>query len=101
MNQEELNNLIRLVKLVGGKFVIVEDGKPTFVVMSYSEFEDIASVRVLGDLTERARKLAATEDLVNKQITEAQLADITGEVIIGDQPVIEEKITIEPLDLSL
>ncbi|MBI4050442.1 MAG: hypothetical protein HY396_00480 [Candidatus Doudnabacteria bacterium] len=88
-NQSDFENLLRLVKLIGGKFVIVEDGEPKAVLMSYEEFEDFAAPRI-------SEKLAEKVERINRQITTAQLEDLREEVI-ADLPTLE-KITIEPLD---
>ena len=102
MTQEEQNNLIRLVKLVGGKFVIVEDGKPTAVVMSFQEFEDLVTPSVTAGLVERMSNLMdnGTEE-VNAEVTRAQLQDLREEVIDLDfgQKQESDEITIEPLEI--
>lgn len=94
MNQDQLDNLVRLLKLIGGKFVIVEDGEPKLVLMNYDEFQEMAAPFYAAELSE---KLASAE-LVNKEITRAQAEDLNGdlmeEVIAGD----EDEIRIEPLE---
>ena len=90
MHEGELNNLFRLLKLIGGKFILVEDGNPQAVLLSYDEFQEMALPGAIKKVAETASRI---ED-VNKQITTAQLLDLREEVI-QDLP---DEIKIEPLD---
>lgn len=94
MTDLDFNNLLRIAKLIGGKYVIVEDGKPTAVLMGYQDFEDLALPSAAG----RIAKQIADIEQINSQITKAQLTDLREEVI-ADLPF-NEGITIEPLDLA-
>lgn len=89
MNREELANLFRLAKLVGGKFIIVEEGKPSVVLMDYKEFSELAVSGIVDKLTNKIES-------VNREITTAQLQDLREEVI-ADGLEIPPDITIEPL----
>ncbi len=89
MEQVHLENLFRLLKLVGGKFIIVEDNEPRAVLMSYDEFQEMA----LPGAVKKVAETASRVEEVNKQITTAQLLDLREEVIV-DTP---EEIRIEPL----
>lgn len=97
MNSEELANLFRLAKLVGGKFIIVEDGKPSMVLLDYREFSELAAPAA-------ASKVSGQIERINRQITTAQLQDLREEVIaesfslLPDEAEREGEITIEPLD---
>lgn len=82
-----MQDLLRLLKLVGGKFIIVEDGQIKAVLMDYKEFEELAVPHYAGKI---AQRLAATEE-INREITRAQLEDLREEVI-------QEEIRVEPLD---
>lgn len=86
MAQIDFENLFRLLKLIGGKFVIVEDGRPTAVLMDYQEFENLAAPVY-------EQKLVSKAEEINKEITQAQLQDLREEVMV-DLP---EEIRIEPL----
>ena len=86
MTQPDYENLIRLLKLIGGKFIIVEDGTPAVVLMDYREFESLAAPA-------QERKLTVKIEEINKAITSAQLQDLREEVMV-DLP---EEIRIEPL----
>jgi hypothetical protein len=85
-----MDNLFRLLKLIGGKFIIVEDGKPSAVLMDYQEFQDLA----VPEAASRLRKRLEQIERVNEQVTHAQLLDLREEVI-QDLP---DEIKIEPLD---
>ena len=74
MSQVDLKDLFRLLKLIGGKFVIVEEGKPVAVLMDYKEFENLAAPVYEKKLIEKVEK-------INEEITEAQLRDLREEVI--------------------
>lgn len=89
MDNHQLNDIFRLLKLIGGKFIIVEDGKPIAVLMDYQEFQDLA-------VPVYARKIADQVEELNRKITNAQLQDLREEVIQDDAREIEE-IEIEPL----
>ena len=91
MEKDQLNNLLRILKLTGGKFVIVEQGEPVAVLMSYKEFEDLTVPKIASELMEQ---LSRIED-INKQITSAQMVDLREEVIDKDN---SEEIRIEPID---
>ncbi len=90
MHKSSFEDLIRLLKLIGGKFIIVEDGQPRAVLMSYEEFQDLALPYYAG---KAASDLQKTEE-VNRRITSAQLLDLREEVITDLPP----EIKIEPLD---
>lgn len=81
MKGKDLENLLRVVKLVGGKFVLVEDGEPRAVIMSYKEFEELVVPKVAGEL---AQRVVSLEDSINQEITEAQLEE-------------DDEIHVEPL----
>ena len=90
MQGPELDNLLRLLKLIGGKFILVEDGKPHAVLLSYDEFQKlilpVAEEKVLG-------KLREIEE-VNRQVLTAQLLE-GGQDSEVEHP---EEVKIEPLD---
>lgn len=94
MSKPDFENLVRLLKLIGGKFIIVEDGKPTAVLMAYEEFENLAAPAYESELLDRVER-------VNQEITRAQIRDLREEVI-AEWPVSragegEPELTIEPL----
>lgn len=78
MKKEEFDNLLRLLKLIGGKFIIVEDGQPKAVLLSYEEFQELVVPRLTEKLLEKAEKI----EKINQEITQAQLADLLDEVTI-------------------
>ena len=100
MTQPDLENLMRLAKLIGGKFIIVEDGKPAAVLMAYQEFENLAAGEYEIQLLNKVER-------INAEITDAQLRDLREEVIAPIPGSLEdeadeweestEPIRIEPL----
>jgi PHD/YefM family antitoxin component YafN of YafNO toxin-antitoxin module len=63
MTEDSFEQVKKLMKIIGGKALIVEDGKPSFVVINvdeYTDFEDI--VNSAGSETELIEK-------INKDIT--------------------------------
>ena len=98
MQSAKFENLIRLLKLVGGKFIIVEEGEPKAVLMTYQEFQELAVPYYAGKIASRLMQ----PEQVNEEITRAQLADLREEIIaeviqprgpLGTEP----ELRIEPL----
>ena len=87
MNEPYLDNLFRILKLTGGKYIIVEDGVPKAVLMDYDEFQKLAMPQATEKIAER----------INEVITRAQLLDLREEVVVPDAPEAEKNITIELL----
>ena len=94
-----MDNLLRLLKLIGGKFIITdEQGSPRAVLMSYDEFSDLAAPGIEKSLMEKF----AQAEKVNAEITKAQLQDLREEVVSPEpnfnlEEAGSEEITIEPL----
>lgn len=89
MEYDELKNLAQIAKLIGGKFIIVEDGKPQFVLMSYEEFQELVIPQATRKLMEKVGEI----EKINEAVTKAQLLDLREEVIV-ETP---EEIRVEPL----
>lgn len=49
LDPKEFPAILRLFKSTGGKYIIVENGKPSFVLMSISEYEKILSKKEKTD----------------------------------------------------
>ena len=63
MTTDSFEQVKRLMKIVGGKAIIVEDGKPSFVVINADEYLELDSPKVpVGSETELIEK-------INKDIT--------------------------------
>ena len=105
MEEDKFADILRILKLIGGKFIIVEDGEPRAVLMDYQEFQDLATPGITGKLVERISEI---ED-VNRQITKAQLKDMREEIISPEEGILagntvsnfeenaSDEIRIEPL----
>lgn len=99
MQAKDFSNLLGLVKLIGGKYIIVEDGKPVAVLMDYKEFDNLVAPTVTAELAKRASRLGRLEEDINQKITQAQISDLREEVISPDfVPEVPDEIRIEPLD---
>jgi len=56
MAENSLNEIKKLMKIIGGKVIIVEDGKPTMVIINideYIRFEKKDSPKETGDLSDK------------------------------------------------
>ena len=106
MNDNKFAEIYRIQKLIGGKFVFIEDGEPKAVLLDYKEFQDLAVPSIAGKLAERISEI---ED-VNRQITKAQLKDMREEIVTPEEGILagntvsnfeenaSDEIRIEPLD---
>lgn len=93
MHKTSFDDVLRLLKLTGGKYIFLEDGQPSAVLMTYQEFQDLAIPHYAGKLAEQL----AEAEAVNREITSAQLEDLRAEVIAEDEQE-KNQIRIEPLD---
>lgn len=88
MEQASLNRLMELLKVTGGKFVIVEQGQPMAVLLGFDEFESLAMAQDMDGLA------------VNQEITNAMLDDeLKQQVILPEES--DDDIRIEPLNSTL
>ena len=87
-----MDNILRILKLIGGKFIFMEDGKPKAVLMDYEEFEKLVEPLVTQKLVDKFEKIEA----VNREITKAQMIDLRDEVI--EEVISEDVIRLEPID---
>lgn len=62
MTQDDFQELLKLCKEIGGRYIFVEDGRPSFVLMNIEEFKKIFSKKV--------RNLSKEEliEKINKEI---------------------------------
>lgn len=90
------DNILRILKLIGGKFIFFEDGKPTAVLMDYAEFEKLVEPAVIQKLVNKFAHVEA----VNKEITKAQLQDLRDEMMeeVIAKDVVTQEIRVEPID---
>jgi len=45
MNEDSFNRIKKLMKIIGGKAIIIEDGKPAFVIINTDEFMEFEDAR--------------------------------------------------------
>lgn len=100
-----IQKLMKLVEGEDGKIVIVDlEGNPKLVVMSVEEYERIRGNSSLQSLASRIDRIAAETEDLNRQITLAQMHDISA---VGEpddmttessgRDVADEQLYIEPL----
>ncbi len=65
LNLKEFPAILKLLKTTGGKYVIVEDGKPSFVMMSMDEYNKLLKGRKASESSEKN-----LIDKINKDIAE-------------------------------
>lgn len=106
MDQKYIENLYHMLKLTGGKYVIVEDGEPKAVLMDYKEFEDLMLPTASDKLIDQLSKI----EMINKQISRAQMDDLRDEVVVSDDEFSlntqnsdesdseDDELVLEPLD---
>ena len=76
MTESSFDKIKKLIKVVGGKVIIVEDGKPTMVIINideYIDFEDVKNSNVESskkEITNEINKVEKIEKVerVNKDI---------------------------------
>ena len=91
----ELKNLVNILKF-GGRFIITDhEGNPKAVLMDYKEFEDLMVDKVAGELAQKLNNI----EKVNREITQAQVADLREEVVREDFVSSDSvDLTIEPIE---
>lgn len=63
MNQINFSQIFKQLKQTGGKYIIIEDGKPVYVIMSWEDFQRQTLKNTLN--TKETAKLSEKE-LINK-----------------------------------
>lgn len=67
LNSNEVPEILRQIRKVGGKYIVVENGKPAFVVMDINEYKKII------DLKKKEGKVTSEKALIDK--INADIAD--------------------------
>ncbi|MFA6296598.1 MAG: hypothetical protein WC663_04535 [Patescibacteria group bacterium] len=70
LDPKEFPSILRLLKSTGGKYIIVEDGKPSFALMSISEYEKLLNDK---EKTEKNSSSKALIDKINSDIANWKL----------------------------
>ncbi len=78
-----------ILKRIGGKFIIVEDGIPRYVILSFQEFKNL-----VGKFSQNSEE---ERELVNEKLSD--LAQQSTEKMPKSTEVAEEEPTIEDIPL--
>ena len=68
MTESSFDKIKKLIKVVGGKVIIVEDGKPTMVIINIDEYVDFKDTRDNAIKNPPKKELFEKVDRVNKDI---------------------------------
>jgi len=62
-NNMDLNEIKEIIKKDNGKFIIVEDGEPTMVILSFGDYQKILGLRGESSLASASAKAMAGEEV--------------------------------------
>ncbi|MCK5122700.1 MAG: hypothetical protein KAQ87_00915 [Candidatus Pacebacteria bacterium] len=68
MTENSFDKIKKLIKIVGGKVIIVEDGKPTMVIINVDEYLDFEDAKDKTINNPSKKELPARVEGVNKDI---------------------------------
>lgn len=68
MTESSFDKIKKLIKVVGGKVIIVEDGKPTMVVINIDEYVDFKDVKDSAINSSDKKEIVEKVERVNKDI---------------------------------
>ena len=69
MTESSFDKIKKLIKIVGGKVIIVEDGKPTMVIVNVDEYINFNNIKNDNDNNPCKKETAGKVDKINKDIT--------------------------------
>ncbi|MCK5412881.1 MAG: hypothetical protein KAI57_00735 [Candidatus Pacebacteria bacterium] len=98
MNESSFDKIKKLMKIVGGKAIIIEDDKPAFVIINVDEYVDFKDVekKTFGNLKDSRDKINKDIDVWKMKQDERKLKQL--DVKSGsDKEENENDITIETL----
>lgn len=75
LDPNEFPGILKLLKMTGGKYIIVENGKPSFVMMSMDEYDRLLGSRKKVDEKVSERGLI---DKINRNIAEWKMKQDEG-----------------------
>lgn len=100
MTESSFDKIKKLMKIVGGKAIIVENGEPSFVIINIDEYTDFKK-------TENAAIHAEEEEKINKDVeiwkarqTQKRIKQFEAEDNFtgsGDERIADNEITVEKL----
>ena len=68
MTESSFDEIKKLIKVVGGKVIIVEDGKPTMVVINIDEYVDFKNTKNNIIKNSPEKEIIEKVDMTNKDI---------------------------------
>ena len=69
MTENNFDKIKKLMKIIGGKAIVVEDGKPMFVIINVDEYIDFKNTKnKINNAIEDDIKIIRDEEKVNKDI---------------------------------
>jgi PHD/YefM family antitoxin component YafN of YafNO toxin-antitoxin module len=68
MTESSFDKIKKLIKVVGGKVIIVEDGKPTMVIINIDEYVDFEKTENDVINNPREKEIVGKVDKINKDI---------------------------------
>lgn len=87
----DLHNIKQYMKGIGDKFILVEDGEPSLVVMSFREYEKLAAAEN-GGRKHRQHDFDVVAASFESERMRARQEEV-GPWNLGDMPAIPEKRT--------
>ncbi len=98
MTESSFEKIKKLMKIVGGKAIIIEDDKPVFVIINVDEYTDFKEMKknAIDNLKDSRDRINKDIDIWKMKQDERKLMQL--EVQSGsDKAVIENDITIKTL----
>jgi hypothetical protein len=69
MNENNFEKIKKLMKIIGGKAIIIEDGEPAFVIINIDEYIDFNKAENIASHSKNDMKLAEEkEEEINKDV---------------------------------
>ena len=69
MTENNFDKIKKLMKIIGGKAIVVEDGKPMFVIINVDDYIDFKNTKnKIDNVIEDDIKIIRNEEKVNKDI---------------------------------
>ncbi|MFA7169608.1 MAG: hypothetical protein WC178_02030 [Candidatus Paceibacterota bacterium] len=100
MTEDSFERVKRLMKIVGGKAIIVEDGKPSFVIINADEYLNFENVKEsVNSETELVEKINKDITIWKNKQKEKELRQM--EKNFAKKENVSREVEIVPNDISL
>jgi PHD/YefM family antitoxin component YafN of YafNO toxin-antitoxin module len=108
MNENNFEKIKKLMKIVGGKAIIIEDGEPAFVIINIDEYIDFNKTENIANHSKNdAKHSEEKEEDINRNVeiwktkqTQKRLKQFKAEdnfTELGDEEIMSDEITVEKL----